>query len=100
MPETKNVPDKQLGKGNNYREINGKFGVVNATGTEKKQLRLVPVLGNGARVLPLELVPVPEYGAQISARAPTNRVCSDWYPGIGHQSEQGLSERVSERVSE
>ena len=34
-------------------------------------LELVPVPGHGARVLPLELVPVPEHGAQISAGAPT-----------------------------
>ena len=31
----------------------------------------MPVLGHGARVLPLDLVPVPGHGAQISARAPT-----------------------------
>ena len=29
------------------------------------------MLGHGARVLPLELGPVPGHGAQISARAPT-----------------------------
>ena len=55
MPGTINV-HKQLGKGNNYREISGNFGVVNTTGTDENLLRLVPVLRNGARVLPLELV--------------------------------------------
>ena len=62
-PEPKNVHE-QLGKGNNYREISGKFGVVastaydkvNKTGTDENLFRLVPVPGHGVRVLPLELV--------------------------------------------
>ena len=74
MPGTKNV-HQQLGKGNNYRVISGKFGVVastayekaNTTDTDENLFRLVSVPGHGARVLPLELVP----GAQISALAPT-----------------------------
>ena len=78
MPGTK-IVHKQLGKGNNYREISGKFGVVastayekvNTTDTEENLFRLVPVAGHGAGVLPLELVPVPGHGAQICARAPT-----------------------------
>ena len=57
---------KQLGKGNNYREISGKFGEVaskvcekvNTTGTDENLFRLVPV-------------PVLGHGAQISACAPT-----------------------------
>ena len=71
MPGTKNV-HKQLGKGNNNREISGKFGVVastayekvNTTGTGENLFRIVPMPGHGARVLPLELVPVPGHGAQ------------------------------------
>ena len=62
---------KQLGKGNNYREISETVRVVNTTGTDKNLFRLVPVLGHGALVLLLELVPVPGHGAQISTRAPT-----------------------------
>ena len=66
MPETKNV-HKQLGKGNNYRDISGKFGVValtayekvNTTGTDENLFRLMLVPGYGAGVLPLELLPVP-----------------------------------------
>ena len=62
MPEKINV-HKQLGKGNKYREISGKFGVVaskayekvNTKGTDKNLFRLVPALGHGARVLPLDL---------------------------------------------
>ena len=77
-PGNKNV-HKQLGKGNNYREISGRFGVVtstayekvNTTGTDENLFRLVPVPGDGAQVLPLESVPVPRHGAQISVRAPT-----------------------------
>ena len=67
------------------REVSGKLGVVNTTGTDENVFRLVPVLGHGARVLPLE------QGAQISAQSGTNkRLCSDWCPMPGHQSEQGL----------
>ena len=44
---------------------------VNAVGTDENLFRLVPVPRQGARVLPLELVPVPGYGAQICVRAPT-----------------------------
>ena len=55
----KNV-HKQLGKGNNYREISGKYAVValtayekvNTAGTDENLFRLVPVPGHGARVLP------------------------------------------------
>ena len=73
------IVHKQLGKDLDYREISGKFGLgasisrekVNTLGTDKNLFRLVPVPGQGARVLPLELVPVPGQGAQISARGPT-----------------------------
>ena len=82
VPGTKKF-DKELKKRNNDREISGKFGVVasaanekvNRTGAEENAFRLVPVLGHGARVLPLELVP--GYGAQISARVTTK--------GYGHK---------------
>ena len=40
-------------------------------GTDKILFTLVPVPRNGARVLPLEAVPVPGHGAQIFAWAPT-----------------------------
>ena len=40
-------------------------------GTDKMLFRPVPVPRNGARVLPLEAVPVPGHGAQNFARAPT-----------------------------
>ena len=40
-------------------------------GTDKILFAPVPVPRNGARVLPLEVVPVPGHGAQIFARAPT-----------------------------
>ena len=63
MPGTINV-HQQLRKGNNYQEISGKFG------TDENLFRLVPMLGHGAQVLPLELVPVPGHDAQIRARAP------------------------------
>ena len=39
-------------------------------GTDKMLFTPVPVPRNGARVLPLEVVPVPGHGAQIFARAP------------------------------
>ena len=59
--------NNQLGKGISYREIVGKFGVSLSTvcekiytaGTDENLARQVPMLGHGARVLPLELVPVP-----------------------------------------
>ena len=41
-------------------------------GTDKILFTPVAVPRNGARVLPLEVVPVPRHGAQIFARAPTN----------------------------
>ena len=44
------------------------YDKVNTTGTDEILFRLVPVLGHGARVLPLELLPVPGHSAQISAR--------------------------------
>ena len=40
-------------------------------GTDENLFRLVVVPEHGARVLRLELVPVPGYGAEIGARAPT-----------------------------
>ena len=40
-------------------------------GTDKILFTQVPVPRNGARVLPLEVVPMPGHGAQIFARAPT-----------------------------
>ena len=40
-------------------------------GTDKILFTPVPVPRNGARVLPLKVVPVPGHGAQIFARAPT-----------------------------
>ena len=53
------------------------------------------MLGHGARVLPLELVPVPGHGAQISAWAPTEGFVQTGAhtlaPGTGFKSEQGLS---------
>ena len=66
---------KMLGKGNNYRQISNKFGVVassayeklNTTGTDENLFRLDLVPGHAARVLALELVPMPEHGAQIRA---------------------------------
>ena len=44
---------------------------MNTAGTDENLFRLVPVRGHGARVLPLEPVPVPGHDAQICARAPT-----------------------------
>ena len=44
---------------------------MNTAGTDEILFRLVPVLGHGARVLPLELEPVPGHDAKICARAPT-----------------------------
>ena len=41
-------------------------------GTDKILFTPVPVPRSSARVLPLEVVPVPGHGAQIFARAPTN----------------------------
>ena len=40
-------------------------------GTDKILFAPVPVPRNGARVLPLKVVPVPGHGAQIFARVPT-----------------------------
>ena len=78
MPQTEHV-HKQLVKGLDYQEIGDKFGVgastacekVDTAGTDENLFRLVPVPGHGARVLPLKLLPVSGYSAQISARAPT-----------------------------
>ena len=39
--------------------------------TDESFFRQVPLPGNGALVLPLEVVPVPVHGPQIFARAPT-----------------------------
>ena len=92
MPGTKNV-HKQLGKGINYREIGGEFGVSALTACEEINTRaltktcsdLCPRLGTVPElVLPLELVP----GAQITARAPTKGYVQTG--SRGHQSEQCL----------
>ena len=77
---------KQLGKGNNYQGISGKFGVVastayakeNTTGTDENLFRLVPVPGHGARVL----------------TGTNKRLCSD----SGTKSEQGLSYHVEQQL--
>ena len=68
---------KQLGKVDTYREVSGKFGVValtayenakvNTTGTDRAWARC---LGTTAGAT-IAIVPVPGYGAQISARAAT-----------------------------
>ena len=42
-------------------------------GTDKILFRPVPVLKNGARLLPLEVVPVPGHGAQSFAQATPKR---------------------------
>ena len=74
---------KMLGKGNNYQQISNKSGVVassayeklNTTGTDENLFRVDLVAGHAARVLALELLPMPEHGAQIRARAPSlNRI--------------------------
>ena len=99
MHETKYV-HKYLDKGNNYREISGKFGVVtsnakvNTTGADENLFRLVFMLGHGTRVLPLELVPVPWHGAQISARTPTKGYVQAGACCPETKSEQGLSARA------
>ena len=53
--------------------------------TDENLFRLVPVPGNGARVLPLELVPVPGHDAQISARAP-KKALFRLMPVLGHRA--------------
>lgn len=66
----------EAGKGINYREISGEFGISastacqkkNTAGNDEKLFTLVPVPGHGARVLPLELAPVPWHGAQIRGK--------------------------------
>ena len=94
MPGTINV-HKQLGKASSYREISGKFGVVNTTGTDENLFRLESVLGQGALVLPLELVPVPAHSAQINVWAPTEGYVQTGAraraPVTGTKSEQGFS---------
>ena len=62
-PDHKNVHE-QLGRGINYREIGGKFGVSGSTACEK-----INKAGTDENLF--TLVPVPEHGAQISAWAPT-----------------------------
>ena len=47
-------------------------------------LELVPVPGHGARVLPLELVPLPGHGAQISTG----------HPGTSTKSERDSNTRL------
>ena len=82
MPWTKHLHN-QPGKGLDYRKIGDKFGdgtstaceKSNTVGTDGNLFRLVPVLWHGTRVPPLELVPLPGHGAQISntsARAKGN----------------------------
>ena len=44
---------------------------VNTAGTDENLFRLVPVTGHGCQVLPSEIVPMPEHGAQICAEPPT-----------------------------
>ena len=66
-------------------EISG----INTTGTYKNRFRLVLVLGYGARVLPLELVPEPGHGAQINARATTKGYVQTG--AHARKSEEGLS---------
>ena len=64
------------------------------TGTDENLFRLVPVLGHGARVLPLELAP--GHGAQTSARAPTGYVQTGVRAralGTNTTSEQDLKHR-------
>ena len=63
MPGTING-HKQLGKGNDYREFSGKLGVVASTAYDK-----VNTTCTDENLL--RLLPVPGYGAKISARAPT-----------------------------
>ena len=100
-----------------YREICNKFGVgastvcekVNSAGTDGNQFRPVSVLGHGARVLPLEsvpvpglsarelpleLVPVPGHGVQICARASTKGYLVARAPSPGTKSERGLSHLI------
>ena len=98
MSWTKSV-HKQQEKGINYREIGDKFGVtastacsekVNTAGTDENLLTLVTVPKHGARILPLELVPMPGYGAQISAREPTKGFVQTG--ATGTKSEQGLTD--------
>ena len=101
VPWTK-IAHKQLGNRIDYREIGDKFGVdsstaykkANTAGTGENLFRLVPVLGHGARVLPLELVLLPGHGAQISARAPTKGYVQTGARALalppGTKSERGL----------
>ena len=66
-------------KRHNYREIGDKFKAgastpcekVNTTSIDENLFRLLPVPGPSARVLPVELMPVPEHGAQNCVWAPT-----------------------------
>ena len=48
-----------------YSVASTAYEKVNTRDTDENLFRVVPVLGHGARVLPLELVPMPLYGAQI-----------------------------------
>ena len=67
---------------------------MNTAGIDENRFRLVPVLGHGARVLPLEPVPVPGLGAEISAQALTKGyVQPDTHaraPCPGTKAERGL----------
>ena len=53
----------ELGKGNNYREISGKFRVVALTAYEK-------VNTTGTDEYPFRLLSVPGHGAQITVEFP------------------------------
>ena len=44
---------------------------MNTAGTDENLFSQEPMLGHGAQVLPLKLVPVPGHGALICAGAPT-----------------------------
>ena len=63
-------------------------------GTDKIPSRPVAVSKNGARVLPLEEVPVPGHGAEMFARAPTKSSVQTSArarePGTGTETEWGL----------
>ena len=77
-------------------EISGKFGVVastayekvNTTSTDENLFRLVPVLGHGARLLPLELVPKFVFGNHQKAMLRLVPLVRAPFPGT--KSERGL----------
>ena len=63
---------------------------MNTAGTDENLFRLVSVPGQGARVLPLELVPVPRHGTQICARAPTKGCVQTGTRGMGTSLNRAL----------